>query len=82
MFELWSELNPGWSDEQLYQASISNKINKLKMIKEAIWEENKFDIEIITDSEIESFNFNWKCHQQTESKSISLFHNDSFKISF
>ena len=32
--------------------------NESKIIKEAIREENKFDVEIITDSEIQSFNFN------------------------
>ena len=32
--------------------------NILKMIKEANWEENKFNVEIITDSKIQSFNFN------------------------
>ena len=47
--------------------------NESKIIKEAIWEENKFDIEIITDSEIESFNFN-----QPE-KSISFQVNDENK---
>ena len=47
--------------------------NELKIIKEAIWEENKFDVEIITDLEIESFNFN-----QPE-KSISFQVNDENK---
>ena len=47
--------------------------NKSKIIKEAIWEENKFDIEIITDSEIEAFDFN-----QPE-KSISFQVNDENK---
>jgi len=44
--------------------------NKSKIIKEASWEENKFDVEIITDSEIQFFNFN-----QPE-KSISFQIND------
>ena len=47
--------------------------NEPKIIKEAIWEENKFDVEIITDSEIEAFNFN-----QPE-KSISFQVNDENK---
>jgi hypothetical protein len=47
--------------------------NELKIIKEAIWEENKFDVEIITDSKIEDFNFN-----QPE-KSISFKVNDENK---
>jgi hypothetical protein len=48
--------------------------NESKIIKEAIWEENKFDVEIITDSEIQSFNFN-----QPE-KSISFQVNDENKF--
>ena len=47
--------------------------NESKIIKEAIWEENKFDVEIITDSKIEDFNFN-----QPE-KSISFKVNDENK---
>ncbi len=35
-----------------FYESVSN------IIKEAIWEENKFNVEIITNSEIQSFNFN------------------------
>ena len=31
--------------------------NTPKMIKEVEWEENKFDVEIVTDSKIENFNF-------------------------
>ena len=45
-----------------------------KIIKEVIWEENKFDVEIITDSEIQSFNFN-----QAE-KNISFQVNDKNKF--
>ena len=45
-----------------------------KIIKEVIWEENKFDVEIITDSEIQSFNFN-----QAE-KNISFQVNDENKF--
>ena len=41
-------------------------VNYPTIIKEITWEENKFDVEIITDSKIEKFNFN-----QTE-KSISF----------
>jgi len=48
--------------------------NESKIIKEAIWEENKFDVEIITDSEIQSFSFN-----QPE-KSISFHVNDENKF--
>ena len=47
---------------------------ELKIIKEVIWEENKFDVEIITDSEIQSFNFN-----QAE-KNISFQVNDENKF--
>ena len=47
---------------------------ELKIIKEVIWEENKFDVEIITDSEIQSFNFN-----QAE-KNISFQVNDKNKF--
>jgi len=32
--------------------------NESKTIKKITWEENEFDVEIITDSEIKSFNFN------------------------
>lgn len=44
-----------------------------KMIKEVQWEEDKFDVEIITDSKIENFNFD-----QT-SKSISFEVNEENK---
>jgi len=47
---------------------------ELKIIKEVIWEENKFDVEIITDSEIKDFNFN-----QPE-KSLSFQVNDENKF--
>ena len=46
----------------------------LKHIEEVIWEENKFDVEIITDSEIDEFNFN------QESKSISFQVNEKNKF--
>jgi hypothetical protein len=48
--------------------------NESNIIKETIWEENKFNVEIITDSEIQSFNFN-----QPE-KSISFQVNDENKF--
>ena len=48
--------------------------NESKIIKEIIWEENEFDVEIITDSKIEFFNFN-----QAE-KSISFQVNDENKF--
>jgi len=48
--------------------------NESKIIKEAIWEENKFDVEIITNSEIKDFNFN-----QPE-KSLSFQVNDENKF--
>ena len=47
--------------------------NSPKMIKEVQWEENKFDVEIITNSKIENFNFD-----QT-SKSISFEINEENK---
>ena len=46
----------------------------LKHIEEVIWEENKFDVEIITDSEIDEFNFD------QESKSISFQVNEKNKL--
>jgi hypothetical protein len=46
----------------------------LKLIEKVIWEENKFDVEIITDSEIDQFNFN------QESKSISFQVNEKNKF--
>jgi len=55
-------------------AKIQFYSNESKIIKEAIWEENKFDVEIITDSEIKDFNFN-----QPE-KSISFQVNDENKF--
>ncbi|MDC0070132.1 hypothetical protein OAJ36_02305 [Nitrosopumilus sp.] len=55
-------------------AKIEFYANESKIIKEAIWEENKFDVEIITDSEIKDFNFN-----QPE-KSISFQVNDENKF--
>jgi predicted DNA binding CopG/RHH family protein len=48
--------------------------NTPKMIKEIQWEENKFDVEIITDSKIDKFNF-----EQT-SKSISFQVNEEDKF--
>ena len=48
--------------------------NESKIIKEAIWEENKFDVEIITNSEIKDFSFN-----QPE-KSLSFQINDENKF--
>ena len=48
--------------------------NILKMIKEVNWEENSFDVEIISDSEVEKFNFD-----QT-SKSISFEINEEDKF--
>jgi len=51
-----------------FYESVSN------IIKEAIWEENKFNVEIITNSEIQSFNFN-----QPE-KSISFQVNNENKF--
>ena len=56
------------------ETEIEFYVNESKIIKEAIWEENKFDVEIITDSEIQSFNFN-----QPE-KSISFQVNDENKF--
>jgi len=47
-------------------ATIQYYSNIPKMIKEVQWEENKFNVEIITDSKIDKFNF-----EQT-SKSISF----------
>ena len=55
-------------------ANIKFYENQSKIIKEVIWEENKFDVEIITDSPIESFNFS-----QPE-KSISFEINDKNKF--
>ena len=46
----------------------------LKYIEEVIWEENKFDVEIIIDSEINEFNFD------QESKSISFQVNEKNKF--
>ena len=55
-------------------AKIEFYSNESKMIKEVVWEENKFDVEIITDSEIKDFNFN-----QPE-KSLSFQVNDENKF--
>ena len=48
--------------------------NESKIIHEVIWEENKFDVEIISDSKIEKFDFN-----QPE-KNISFQVNDENKF--
>ena len=48
--------------------------NNSKIIEQVSWEENKFDVEIMTDSEIEEFNF-----EQT-SKSISFKVNQENKF--
>ena len=57
---------------------VGNKIefysNPSKMIKKFEWEENKFDVEIITDAKIEKFNFD------QESKSISFEVTDENKF--
>jgi len=45
-----------------------------KIIEKATWEENEFDVEIITDSEIQSFNFN------KPEKSLSFQVNDENKF--
>ncbi|MGB0725125.1 MAG: hypothetical protein ACPGN7_06995, partial [Nitrosopumilus sp.] len=48
--------------------------NESKTIEKIIWEENEFDVEIISDTEIQSFNFS-----QPE-KSISFQVNDENKF--
>ena len=55
-------------------ATIQYYSNIPKIIKEVQWEENKFDVEIITDSKIDKFNF-----EQT-SKSISFQVNEEDKF--
>jgi len=55
-------------------ATIQYYSNIPKITKEVQWEENKFDVEIITDSKIEKFNF-----EQT-SKSISFQVNEENKF--
>ena len=55
-------------------ATIQYYSNIPKIIKEVQWEENEFDVEIITDSKIDKFNF-----EQT-SKSISFQVNEENKI--
>ena len=55
-------------------ATIQYYSNTPKIIKEVQWEENKFDVEIITDSKIDKFNF-----EQT-SKSISFQVNEKDKF--
>ena len=55
-------------------AEIKFYSNELKIVEEVVWEENEFDVEIISDSEIQSFNFN-----QPE-KSISFQVNDQNKF--
>jgi len=55
-------------------ATIQYYNNISKMTKEVQWEENKFDVEIITDSKIDKFNF-----EQT-SKSISFQVNEENKF--
>jgi len=54
-------------------ATIQYYSNTPKIIKEVQWEENEFDVEIITDSKIDKFNF-----EQT-SKSISFQVNEENK---
>ena len=49
-------------------------MDNTKSVEEVSWEENKFNVEILTDSEIEKFNF-----EQT-SKSISFQVNDKDKF--
>ena len=55
-------------------ATIQYYSNTPKIIKEVQWEENEFDVEIITDSKIDKFNF-----EQT-SKSISFQVNEEDKF--
>jgi len=56
------------------EAKIEFYSNESKTIEKIIWEENEFDVEIISDAEIQSFNFN-----QSE-KSISFQVNDENKF--
>ena len=55
-------------------AKIEFYSNESKIIEKVVWEENEFDVEIISDSNIQSFNFN-----QPE-KSISFQLNDENKF--
>ena len=55
-------------------ATIQYYSNIPKVVKEVQWEENKFNVEIITDSKIDKFNF-----EQT-SKSISFQVNEEDKL--
>jgi len=64
----------GISISQGGNAEIEFYSNKLKTIKEISWEENKFDVEIITNSEIEKLNFD------QSSKSINFKIDDNNKF--
>ena len=64
----------GISISQGGNAEIEFYSNKLKTIKEISWEENKFDVEIITNSEIEKLNFD------QSSKSINFKIDDDNKF--
>ena len=44
-------------------AKIEFYSNPSKISKEIVWEENKFDVEIIGDAKIEKFNFKFDDHQ-------------------
>jgi len=70
---IWLENKKGISINGGGEINIEFYSNSPKMIKEVKWEENKFDVEIITDSKIENFNFD-----QT-SKSISFEVNEENK---
>ena len=56
------------------EAKIEFYSNESKTIEKIIWEENEFDVEIISDAEIQSFNFN------QPDKSISFQINDENKF--
>ena len=70
---IWLENKKGISVNGGGEINVEFYSNSPKMIKEVQWEENKFDVEIITDSKIENFNFD-----QT-SKSISFEVNEENK---
>jgi hypothetical protein len=55
-------------------AEIKFYSNEVKIIEEVVWEENKFDVEIITDYKIEEFNFD----QETKSISFKINNEGQF----
>ena len=58
-------------------------MNNIKKIEEVSWEENKFDVDVITDSKIEKFNFRknkFKDLQKMQNLCKKFYTNINYKL--